>query len=121
MTNTFEFDQAAALEIVGPNAPQLATKPVSELHELHAAIATAATGVQIDPKAVQIILSLHGKIQRSDANKNRETYRASYDRAARAALGKEEAPAVETEELTPRQKAARTRAANKAAKESVEA
>lgn len=127
--NLFVFTEDEAHAIVGESAKLLASKTPSEVHHLHAAIGTAATGIHIDPKVVQIVLSLHGKIQRSDANKTRESYRASYDRAERGMTKdtkydiKPDAveEVVEEPKLTPQQKAAATRRAKKAAAEKANA
>ncbi|UVF61563.1 hypothetical protein SEA_GENAMY16_42 [Gordonia phage Genamy16] len=56
-------------------AANLPTAAPSEVHELHAAAYSALTGIDVDPKIVQIVLSLHGSVQRSALNRNRSQYR----------------------------------------------
>ena len=52
-----------------------AEKAPSDLHELHAALVTQLTGVEVTPKQVQVILGMHGKIQASENNRKRAGYK----------------------------------------------
>ncbi|UJQ86109.1 hypothetical protein ZANY_40 [Gordonia phage Zany] len=68
-------DTLTAARNKAANLPNVAP---SEVHELHAAVATVLTGIDVDPKVVQVILSLHGNVQRSALNRDkslRPTYR----------------------------------------------
>lgn len=67
-----EDDSARAAMRKAANLPNVAP---SDVHELHAATYSALTGIEVDPKLVQIVLSLHGAVQRSELNRSRETYR----------------------------------------------
>ncbi|QXO13692.1 hypothetical protein SEA_DUMPTRUCK_37 [Gordonia phage DumpTruck] len=67
-----EDDTLVAAQRKAANLPTVAP---SEVHELHAAAYSALTGVEVDPKIVQIVLSLHGAVQRSEVNRNRDHYR----------------------------------------------
>ncbi|WNM65980.1 hypothetical protein SEA_BIRTHDAYBOY_42 [Gordonia phage BirthdayBoy] len=67
-----EDDTARAAMRKASNLP--GTAP-SEVHELHAAAYSALTGIDVDPKVVQIVLSLHGAVQRSQLNRDRSQYR----------------------------------------------
>lgn len=50
-------------------------KAPSELHELHAALVSELTGVEVTAKQVQVILGMHGKIQASENNRKRAGYK----------------------------------------------
>ncbi|QFG10582.1 hypothetical protein HWC68_gp42 [Gordonia phage Gibbin] len=68
-------DTLTAARTKAANLPNVAP---SDVHELHAAVATVLTGIEVDPKVVQVILSLHGNVQRSALNRDkslRPTYR----------------------------------------------
>lgn len=56
-------------------AANLAATPSNDLHDLHAAVYSHLSGVEISPKQVQVVLSLHGATQRSEANRHRSSYR----------------------------------------------
>jgi len=87
ISNAPEDDSARA---AAGKAAKLASVPASDVHELHAAAYSVLdsaflarfAGKNDDErlanavKAVQTVLSLHGPVQRSDANKNRANYRA---------------------------------------------
>lgn len=53
----------------------LQNKPASDLHELHAALVTELTGIEVTAKQVQAMLHMHGKIQASEANRKRAGYK----------------------------------------------
>lgn len=53
----------------------LQAKAPSELHELHAALVSELTGIEVSPKQVQAMLHMHGKIQASEANRKRAGYK----------------------------------------------
>lgn len=59
-----------------PDYSYLASKEVSSLHLALAAFIEDHGGPEIDPKAIQAVLSAHGTFQKSDYNKNREDYKA---------------------------------------------
>lgn len=50
-------------------------KAPSDLHELHAALISELSGVEISAKQVQAVLAMHGKIQASEANRKRAGYK----------------------------------------------
>lgn len=56
-------------------ASNLLATPSNDLHDLHAAVYSHLSGVEISPKQVQVVLSLHGATQRSEANRHRSSYR----------------------------------------------
>ncbi|UJQ86733.1 hypothetical protein SEA_JALEBI_40 [Gordonia phage Jalebi] len=106
-----EDDTARAAMRKAANLP--GTAP-SEVHELHAAAYSALTGIDVDPKVVQIVLSLHGAVQRSQLNRDRSQYRgrtvASLRKGAET-LAENLAPVVAVDPTAPGAIAARRNAA----------
>ena len=64
-----------SVRLAAKKAAQLATVAPSEVHELHAATYAALSGIELSPKQVQVVLSLHGATQRSALNRLRSSYR----------------------------------------------
>lgn len=58
-----------------PNYAYLEEKEPSSLHLALSAFLKDHGGPEVDPKAIQAVLSAHGAFQRSDYNKNREDYK----------------------------------------------
>jgi hypothetical protein len=53
----------------------LVDKEPSELHNALAEYISEESGLEVDPKAVQAVLAMHGSFQRSERNKARAEYR----------------------------------------------
>lgn len=100
----------------------LLEKAPSELHETFATWIAAELGIEMDAKAVQVVLAMHPTFQRSERNKSRSTYKplgsdivqarsvhmtAAHEEVRKARKAQEDAAAKRAEERKAKRAAAR--------------
>lgn len=96
----------------------LAEKPVSDLHETLSTYIQEVSGIELSPKQVQAVLSIHGTYQKSEANKNRAGYKARTAESIRngGATTAERFQQIVAAEQASAKEAAKAEAAKEAAK-----